>query len=100
MHVNGSVTSGIYFMHNYFLKKWVRPKIKGQNCICEKGGVNSNCYFVFCFLFYFLCFQKKNSKSLTSSQGFTNELKRIKQVTKRREGRKSEEKKNKRERKI
>ena len=42
--------------------------------------------------------QKKNSKSLTSSQGFTVELKQIKQETKRkrrREGSKSEEKKKK-----
>ena len=85
-----------------------------KNCMCEKGGVNSNIYFAYIFSFFLLfiiyiyihiyeknIYKKKNSKSLTSGQGFTVELKRIKQGTKRKrrtEGRKSEGKK-KRERK-
>ena len=94
MRVNGGMSSDIYFMYNYFLKKMDQAQNERKNYVW-KVGVNSNFYFVFIFFlsfYYFFVFYdikkygqqifiKKylNSKSLTSTQGVTDKLKQIKQ---------------------
>ena len=41
-------------MYNYFFEKMGQAQNVRKNYICEKGGVNSNFYFVFRFPFF--CF--------------------------------------------
>ena len=80
------MTSDIYFIYNYFLRKMGQAQNERKKYICEKAGINSDfLFFSSYFAFYYIkkrwttnIYKKKKILSLTSNQGFTDKLERIK----------------------